>query len=114
MMDNADFRQNFDEAIRRALELAEVDPKGLIPVVEYHGTPNPRPFISIDEALNLLWLSEDRFYRIVDIGVFKDGRSPPVLFVRVSGHAPGPYSDTWDPSDLGPFKQVGPVGRGLG
>ena len=29
-----------------------------------------------------------------------------VAFVRVSEHPPAPFSQTWDPSHLGPFKQI--------
>lgn len=65
----------------------------------------------MEEALDFLWLESDRFYRIVDVGVFAGEDEPPVLFVRKSGQRPSSFSETWDPADLGPFKSVGLVRR---
>jgi hypothetical protein len=112
-MDKVIFARNFGEAIRRALELADLEPTGMSPVVEFHGKPNPPRPISVNEALDLLWLSVDRYYQIVDVGAFSGATEPPVLFVRISGHEPSAYSNTWYPTDLGPFKAIGPVTRGL-
>lgn len=113
-MDKSTYAQLFDEAVRRALELAHLDPATTEPVVEFHGKPNPAQPITIDEALDLLWLSSERFYRIVDVAAFVGENDPPTLFVRLSGHEPSVYSDTWDPSDLGPFKAIGPATRSRG
>jgi len=113
-MDKTTCAQQFHETIRRALKLANLDPARNEPVVEFHGKPNPPQPIKVDEAFDLLWLSPERFYRIVDVAAFVGEYDPPVLFVRVSGHEPSAYSLTWDPSDLGPFKAIGPATRPLG
>ena len=66
---------------------------------------------AVDEALNLLWLSADRFYRVVDVAAF-EGEENPLVFVRPSGFEPSAYADTWEPAGLGPFKVLGTITRG--
>ena len=112
-MDKSDFARLFHEAVRRALQHVELGLSGVEPVVVFHGKPNPSSPIRVDEALDLLWLSPDRFYRVIDVAAFAREDEPPVLFVRPSHHKPGAYSETWDPSDLGPFNAIGPVTRGI-
>lgn len=109
-MDLSGFRRLFEEAVRRALREAGLS-NGSEPEVELHGTPNPPGHISLEKALELLWLGPDRFYRIVDVGAYSQRGDPPVLFVRISGHKPSRFAETFDPADLGPFKSVGPVLR---
>lgn len=113
-MEKSAYAALFQDAIRRALKLASLDGVGREPVVEFQGRPNPPLPISVSEALDLLWLSSDRFYLVVDVMAFVGEDSPPILFVRPSGHPPGAYSETWDPSDLGPFRGIGPIRRPLG
>ena len=113
-MDKSSYAQMFDEAVRRALKLAHLDSTSIEPSVEFHGKPNPPQPITTAEALDLLWLSPERFYRIVEVAAFVGENDPPTLFVRLSGHEPSAYSDTWDPSDLGPFRAIGPATRGRG
>jgi hypothetical protein len=112
-MDKSDHARLFHEAVRRALQQAEMEHSDAQPVVEFLGKPNPSTPIGVEEAFDLLWLSPERFYRVIDVAAFAGENEPPVLFVRPSGHEPGAYSETWDPSDLGPFKVIGPVTRGV-
>lgn len=111
-MDKSSYRRLFEEAVQRTLQEAGSHHETQ-PMVEFHGAPNPPGRITLEQALGFLWLASDRFYRIVDVGVFVGEDDPPVLFVRRSGHRPGSFSETWDPADLGPFKSVGFVRRGL-
>ena len=90
-----------------------MEPSLAEPVVEFHGKANPSTPITVDEALDLLWLSPDRFYRVIDVAAFAGEDEPPILFVRPSGHQPDAYWKTWAPSDLGPFKAIGPATRGV-
>jgi hypothetical protein len=108
-MDKSDFALLFHEAVRRALQQVELALRGVEPVVVFHGKPNPPSPIKVDEALDLLWLSPDRFYRVIDVSAFAREDELPLLFVRPSGHKPVAYSETWDPSDLGPFNAIGPA-----
>ena len=62
--------------------------------------------MSVDQALDELYLGRDSFYRIIDVAVRRVSLGECLAFVRVSGHLPVPFSGTWDPSAMGPFKQI--------
>ena len=78
-------------------------------LVEFHGISNLQKLIPTSKAVDLLWISPDRFYFIVDVGVVLEGKGQARIFVRPSGHEPVPFSSTLDPADLGPFKAIGPM-----
>ena len=111
-MDKSSYALLFQEAVQRALQQAGLSAALGETVVEFHGRPNPDRRITVDEALNFLWLSADRFYRVVDVAAFSGEDNPPVIFVRPAGFEPSAYEDTWEPSGLGPFKVMGPATRG--
>lgn len=110
-MDKGSYALLFEEAVRRALEEAGVSVCLREPVVEFHGKPKPERPVAIHEALEFLWLSTDRFYRVVDVAAFVGEDNPPVIFVRPAGFEPSGYGDTWEPEGLGPFKVLGPATR---
>jgi hypothetical protein len=56
--------------------------------------------------LQQIYLGGDRFYKIIDVAIRKALPKETVAFVRVSGHPPVDFSETWDPSTFGPFKQI--------
>jgi hypothetical protein len=62
--------------------------------------------VTIEEALDRIYLGSDRFYRIIDVTIKRLLPEKSVAFVRVSGHSPTNFNETWDSSDLGPFKQI--------
>ena len=62
--------------------------------------------MTVDEALDQIYLGSDRCYRVIDVALKGLRPGGAVIFVRVSGHAPAEYGKTWDPSNLGPFKQL--------
>jgi hypothetical protein len=62
--------------------------------------------LTVDEALDQIYLGGDRYYRVIDVAIRRLRPEGPVMFARVSGHAPVEYGNTWDPTDLGPFKQL--------
>ena len=111
-MDKSGYTLLFQEAARRALDQAGLSAALNEPIVEYHGKPNPQRCVTMDEALNCLWLSEGRFYRVVDVAAYLGEDNPPVIFVRPAGFEPSAYEDTWEPAGLGPFKVMGPATRG--
>jgi hypothetical protein len=111
-MIKSDYELLFQEAVHRALQEADLFPVSSEPLVEFHGRPNPQGRITLAQALDLLWLSSDRHYRVIDVAAFSGEDKPPIIFVRPAGFEPGPFSDTWDPADLGPFKVMGPATRG--
>jgi hypothetical protein len=62
--------------------------------------------MTFDEALDRIYLSDDRFYRVIDVAIRRIFSDRIEVFVRVSGHPPGQFSQTWDPAGSGPFKQM--------
>jgi hypothetical protein len=105
-MGKGDLARLFEIAAERALKDAGLPPSGDLGV-EFHGTSIQQNPITMQQTVDLLWLGPDRFYVVVDVGVLRGGEGQPVLFVRPSGHEPGPLSSTWRPDDLGPFKSIG-------
>jgi hypothetical protein len=108
-MTRDDFRKLFMRALNLAAENAEArlaKPISHTFDIQLYALGSSGETISVDEALDRIYLGGDRFYRIIDIAIteLRPGRS--VAFVRVSGHPPAEYGKTWDPSNLGPFKQI--------
>ncbi|MFN3233714.1 MAG: hypothetical protein ACE363_16370 [Alphaproteobacteria bacterium] len=62
--------------------------------------------MGIDQAAELLYLDENRFYKIIDIAIIAVAETNSVAFVRASDHAPVHFEETWNPQGLGPFKQI--------
>jgi hypothetical protein len=111
-MDKSSFAILFETVVQRTLEQAGLGSAQNDVLVEFHGLSNPLNPIPTTKAIDLLWISPDRFYFIVDVGVILDGKSPALMFVRPTGHEPVPFTSSWDPADLGPFKAIGPMTRG--
>jgi hypothetical protein len=106
-MDKSSFAILFESAVQRTLERVDASSTRKDLLVEFHGISNPQELIPTSKAVDLLWISPDRFYFIVDVGVVLDGKGPARIFVRPSGHEPVPFSSTLDPAKLGPFKAIG-------
>jgi hypothetical protein len=110
-MNKHEFRGLFLRALDEAAENAELVLGRKVPrsfLVELHAPDSPDESLTIDGAVDRMYLGEDRFYRITDVAIRRVCLGKSVAFVRVSGHAPGPFSETWDPTGLGPFKQLIP------
>lgn len=75
-------------------------------VIELHAPGSSGNVVSVDEALDQIYLGSDHFYRIIDVAIKELLPEKSVAFVRVSGHSPDEFSKTWNPSELGPFKQI--------
>lgn len=107
-MDKAAFRDLFVRALANAIEVAErrlgLALKGSC-AIELHGCGSAGAVWSVEAALDKLYIDADHFYRIIDVAV---KRASPAE-IRVSGHQPCPFSQTWEPAELGPFKLVGPI-----
>jgi hypothetical protein len=103
------FRSLFLRALNAAAESAEVRLAKPVPrsfLIELHAPASPGRVISVEQAVDQLYLGSDRFYRIIDVAIRRLLPETAIAFVRVSGHQPASFSETWDPSDLGPFKQI--------
>ncbi len=104
-----EFRELFILALNVAAENAERKFARIIPrsfAIEFHGPGAAGHVVSVDEALNHIYLGSNRFYKIIDVAIkaLLPGKS--VAFVRVSGHQPDEFDKTWDPNHMGPFKQI--------
>ena len=107
-------RKQFGERFRKALEEAVTiaDRRLGRPVprrfeIILHGAGHAGDLLDPVEAANELYLSENYFYRIVDVSVVEIRDRVTRIFVRASGHRPGPLETTWnDPPGSGPFRQL--------
>jgi hypothetical protein len=114
-MDKQEFQQLFLRNVSKALESAEKIVG--IPLlagfeIEFHGGGVSGEIISQDRAVDIMYLGENKFYRIIDIGVkYIDDNNRAVVFVRISAHQPSTFEDTWNnPKGNGPFKIIEPTG----
>jgi hypothetical protein len=108
-MTKSEFRQLFLQALSAAAENAEARLGRPVPrsfMIELHAPAASEQTLSVDRALDEIYLGKDRFYRTIDVAIRRLLPRKSVAFVRVSGHPPAPFSETWDPANSGPFKQV--------
>lgn len=108
-MTKNDFRELFRRALNIAAENGEEKLAKPIPrsfVIELHAPGSSGDVVSVDEALDRIYLGSDQFYKIIDVAIKELLPEESVAFVRVSGHSPDEFSKTWNPSELGPFKQI--------
>jgi len=108
-MTKNDFRELLLRALNSAAENAEAKLAKPVPrsfVIELHAPGSTGRTVSLDEAVEQIYLGSDRFYRIIDVAIKELLPGQSVVFVRVSGHPPTEFSKTWDPASLGPFKQI--------
>jgi hypothetical protein len=111
-MTKDEFRLLFESALSRAVSAfykvysgTEAKPA----TFELHAPKYAGGIVSEHEALKELFLSDNSFYRVIDLGLIPRESAPPMGFIRVSGHAPGPYEETLNPADLGPFNILEPL-----
>ncbi len=108
-MTKDDFRNLFVRALNAAADNAEARVGRPVPrsfEIELHAPGSSVCLLNIDQAVDRVYLGPDRYYRIIDVAVRRLLPDRSVVFVRVSGHQPTPFEETWSPADLGPFKQV--------
>jgi hypothetical protein len=108
-MTKSEFRELFQRVLNVAADNAEAKmakPISRSFLVRLHAFGYDDRLISVDEAIDKIYLGSDRFYRIIDIAIEEVLAKESVAFVRVSGHSPDALSATWDPAGLGPFKPI--------
>lgn len=75
--------------------------------IQLYGSGHSGDVLDVDKAASLLFINESSSYRIIDVAVKQVSPSLSTVFVRVSGHEPVPFEQTWDtPKGRGPFKQI--------
>lgn len=111
-MNKEEFRLLFDRELEVAVANAERKLDHAVPCnfeIEMQGLTDRHSFMTKDEAVEMLYLGPDRFYRIVDLAVVGVSKDVCRVYVRISGHKPGQLSETWNqPAGSGPFKQLIP------
>jgi hypothetical protein len=109
-MTKEEFRGLFKDALEAAARNAEEQLGHTVPRsfrILLHGAGHPGDLMDPAAAVDALYLGEELFYRIIDLAVVKVGKHFTTVFVRASGHRPGPFEQTWNtPPGTGPFKQL--------
>lgn len=108
-MTKQEFKRAFETVLEEAARSAEKDLTRSVPRnfrIRLYAPGHPRgDIVDVDTAADELYLEKDRFYRIIDIAIVEVSRQDAVVFVRVSGHTPGSWEETWNtPPGSGPFK----------
>lgn len=100
------FRKGLDTAARNAEEYFDISVPRDFRVVLY-GADRSGAELPIEECVELLYLGEDRFFKLIDLAVLKVSGGTTAVFVRVSEHQPGSFQSTAHYSDgMGPFHQL--------
>jgi hypothetical protein len=110
-------REEFGQRLQDALETARLKAEQLLGVslprtyrVRLYGAGHGGDVVDVETAADALYLGEDLFYRVIDVGVVEATRAITTVFVRASAHPPGGFEQTWNtPPGSGPFKQLGPA-----
>jgi hypothetical protein len=108
-MTKSEFADLLDSALQVAAQNAELRLKRSVSrhfVIDFHGLAPMARTITQAEALDLLYLGPDVFYRLIDVAVIKVDENMSTIFMRISGHKPSTLQNTWDPGGAGPFKQL--------
>lgn len=108
-MTKTEFRALFLRALNMAADNAAAklaEPVRRSFPVELHAPGCAGRIVTVDEALTHLYLGDDRFYRVIDVAVLQVLPGETVAFTRVSRRQPAGFDHAFDPSGLGPFKQI--------
>ena len=112
-MNKEDFGALFLVNVGRSLERAGTVVGAVLPSefdIELHGGGVSGKITSLSDAINIMYLGENSFYGVIDIGVKSIVRGKPVVFVRISDHRPSSFENTWNmPKGNGPFKVIEPM-----
>lgn len=109
-MTRQEFRELFHTALHEAAKNAEQQLSQPVPhkfIIQLHGAGYHGNLLDSAEAVDNIYLDENRFYRMIDVSVIEVDKDHCVVFVRVSAHQPGTFDQTWNsPPGSGPFKQL--------
>lgn len=105
------FAELFRAGLEEAAKVAEANNNTTVPrnfECEFYGCGFDGDILSVDEALEFLYLGENEFYVVIDLAILKATSTTTTVFVRVSGHYPVQlFEETWnEPNGFGPFKQI--------
>lgn len=111
-MNREEFHELFYASLDKAAQIAEVKTGREVPRnyrLMLHGANYPGVLFSPEEAFEILYLGNEQFYLLIDLGVMNVSGGLTTIFTRVSAHDPGPFDSTYNqPKGSGPFKQLIP------
>ena len=106
-MNRSDYSALFASVLERAALEAEMHLGETVQrrfEIELHGAYHAGDLMSVEHALSDIYISDDAFYRVIDVAVIGVNHEKTRVFVRVSGHTPGKFEETWHQyQGLGPF-----------
>ncbi|MGA2869607.1 MAG: hypothetical protein ABSF34_10660 [Verrucomicrobiota bacterium] len=109
-MSREEFKIIFEHALDAAAQNAEKKLGRPVPrqfEIEMHGLVPHSRILTKDLAFEEIYINPNQFYRIIDVSVRRVSKDISTICMVISGHAPGPLSQTWNqPPGSGPFKQV--------
>jgi len=107
-MNRSEFKSLFEQVIGEAIEKAKARVDETISpnvMIEIHGAGYTGDIISVAQAFDSIYLGDELYWRIIDVTVKRIEPHQTLVFVRVSGHKPTSFEETWnDPKGYGPFK----------
>jgi hypothetical protein len=113
-MNRNDFKSLFVRCVNEAMQLAQrLSPRPLPEEfeIELHGGGVGGQIVSLEIALEKMFVEEDLFYAIIDVGVKKIVGARCRIFVRITDRPPVTWDKTWNkPPGHGPFDVVQPAG----
>jgi hypothetical protein len=78
--------------------------------IELHGGGVAGRIVALSDAMSHIYIDEDTFHPIVDIGLKRVRSRKCVMFVRISPQSPTTFDRTWNtPPGNGPFKIIEPL-----
>jgi hypothetical protein len=112
-MDRESFKNIFLGVVADAIAGAQqLSDRPLLPKfkIELHGGGIGGRVVTLDDALERMFVSESLYFKIIDVGLKKVERDRCIIFVRISDHSPVSFQETWNtPKGNGPFKVILPT-----
>src|SRR5438105_120332 len=97
-MDKESFKSLFivcvHDAIRRAQTITGIQSNNFD--IELHGGGVSGRIVTLNEALDCMYIDDRTFYLVIDVGVKSFHRGKWVIFARISGHPPASFAETWN------------------
>lgn len=108
-----DFRCLFETVLDQSSKQAKLQTGRVVSQnfkYEIHGGGSAANLHELNDALDILYISEHIFWDTIDISIKKMTEKDTVVFVRISGEPPCTLENTWNyKNGLGPFKVMNAI-----
>lgn len=108
-MTKKQFTELFFESIEECAQIADESLGRHVPRefrLRIYGAGRSGDEVSLSDALEIFYINERLFYKIIDLSVVKVEPLSTVVFARISDHIPGTFESTWSPTGSGPFRKL--------